>query len=122
MIHAASLKAEEIGATVSVAVVDRDGAVIAVDSMANADPASADAARERASTTASRFGQPAEEQASVLIPSGPKGSYVRTLGKLESQLGTLPILDGVNLIGAIAVAGGTDQQDHEACRVGLTGH
>jgi hypothetical protein len=31
-------------------------------------------------------------------------------------------MEGVNLIGAIAVAGGSDQQNHEACRVGLTGH
>jgi uncharacterized protein GlcG (DUF336 family) len=107
---------------VSVAVVDRDGVVIAAASMASADPASADEARRRAAATANAFAVPAGERTSVLIPSGPKGSYVQTLGKLETQSGTLPIVDGVNLIGAIAVAGGTDHQNHEACRVGLTGH
>jgi uncharacterized protein GlcG (DUF336 family)/NAD-dependent dihydropyrimidine dehydrogenase PreA subunit len=122
IIQAARIKAVELGATVSIAVVDRDGAMIAANSMDNADPSSAELARSRASVTAQAFGLPAAERTSVLIPSGPKGSYVQTLGKLDSQPGTLPIMEGVNLIGAIAVAGGSDQQNHEACRVGLTGH
>jgi ferredoxin len=122
IIHAVHAKATELGAAVSVAVVDRDGHVIAEDSMPYADAASVDEARRRASATASAFAVPAEDRSSVLIASGPKGSYVQTLGKLQTQSGALPIVDGVNLIGALGVAGGSDQQNHEACRVGLTGH
>jgi uncharacterized protein GlcG (DUF336 family)/NAD-dependent dihydropyrimidine dehydrogenase PreA subunit len=122
IIHAAQLKAAELGAVISVAVVDRDGQVVAEDSMPSADPVSADDARLRAALTVRTFGVPTGELTSVLIPSGPKGSYVQTLGKLETTLGTLPIVEGVILLGAVAVAGGTDQQNHEACRVGLTGH
>jgi ferredoxin len=122
IILAAQTKATELGAAVSVAVVDRDGKVIAEESMPSADPGSADDARLRAAATASAFDVPAEDRTSVLIASGPKGSYVQTLGRLKTQSGTLPIVDGVNFIGAIGVAGGSDQQNHEACRVGLTGH
>lgn len=122
IIHAARTKATEMGVSVSVAVVDRNGSVIAAESMEDADPASAELARSRASATVTAFGTPSEERTAVLIPSGPKGSYVQTLGKLDAQLGTLPIMEGVNLIGAVAVAGATDNQNHEACRVGLTGH
>ena len=121
MIHAAQAKAAELGALVSVAVVDRGGQQIAAEGMDGAGPASTELARTRAVACAGTFSVPSTELTSVLIPSGPKGSFVAQASAI-AQPGSLPIMEGVALIGAIGVAGGTTEQDHEACRVGLTGH
>jgi ferredoxin len=121
MVHAAHAKAAEMGALISVAVVDRSGQPIAAESMDGAGSASAELAGARASACANTFSVPATELTSVLIPSGPKGSFVAQANSV-AEPGSLPIIEGVALIGAIGVAGGTAEQDHEACRVGLTGH
>jgi len=118
MIRAAQSRALEVGAAVSVAIVDGQGQTVVRESMAGAEPASADLAEERASGTVIRLRSPSEEERAVLIESGPKGSVIAQR-PVSAQPGVMPILEGVNLMGAIGVAGGTDDQNLQCTRAGL---
>ena len=118
MIRAAQTRATEVGATVSVAIVDGQGNVVLKESMAGADPDSAALAEERAAGTVVRLRAPSEQEKAVLIDSGPKGSIIAQR-PVAAQPGVMPILEGVRLMGAIGVAGGTDAQNLQCTRAGL---
>jgi ferredoxin len=118
MIRAAQSRAIEVGAAVSVAIVDGQGKTVLRESMAGADPGSAALAEERASGTVVRLRSPSEQEQAVLIDSGPKGSVIAQR-PVSAQPGVMPILEGVNLMGAIGVAGGSDDQNLQCTRAGL---
>jgi ferredoxin len=118
MVRAARVKAAAIGANVAVAVVDVQGRVIALEAD-DAQSDSAEAAKSRASKTVSAFRAPAAELTRVMIQSGPKGAVVPAIDAKVALPGAMPIMEGVNVIGAIGVAGGTEDQDQQACRAGL---
>jgi uncharacterized protein GlcG (DUF336 family)/NAD-dependent dihydropyrimidine dehydrogenase PreA subunit len=118
MIRAAQTRAEEVGAAISVAIVDGQGKIVLRESMAGADRASADLAEERAAGTVVRLRSPSEQEKAVLIDSGPKGSVIAQR-PVSAQPGVMPILEGVNLMGAIGVAGGSDDQNLQCTRAGL---
>jgi ferredoxin len=119
MIRAAQAKALEMGASVSVTVVDGEQRVVASAGMDGAPEPSAKAAVSRAIATVTAFKAPKAELTPVMIASGPKGAVVSAIDAKVAQTGAMPIMEGVNVIGAIGVAGGTDDQDQQACRAGL---
>jgi ferredoxin len=120
MIRAAHAKAAEIGVSVSVTVVDWEQRTVAFASMDGAPEPSAKAASSRAIATVTAFRAPAADLTPVMIQSGPKGAVVPAIDAKVAQTGAMPIMEGVNVIGAIGVAGGTDEQDQQACRAGLS--
>lgn len=121
MIQAAHAKAAELSAVVSVAVVDEGGRLIALGRMDRARPLSVDMATNKAYTAAS-FQLGTSELANMASQNWFQSLVVSSQGRIMAQPGALPIVDGVNIIGAIGVAGGTDEQDQQSCRAGLASY
>ena len=120
MIRAAQAKARELSVSVSVTVVDGEQRIVAFAGMEGAPEPSNKAATSRAIATVAAFKAPKAELTQVMIQSGPKGAVVPAIDAKLAQIGAMPIMEGVNAIGAIGVAGGTDDQDQQACRAGLS--
>lgn len=121
MIQAAHVKAAELSATVSVAIVDEGGRLIALGRMDRARPLSVDMATNKAYTAAS-FQLGTSELANMASQNWFQSLVVSSQGRIMAQAGALPIVDGVNIIGAIGIAGGTDEQDQQCCRAGLASY
>jgi uncharacterized protein GlcG (DUF336 family)/NAD-dependent dihydropyrimidine dehydrogenase PreA subunit len=121
MISAAHQKAEQIGINVSVSVVDEAGRLIAFGKMDKALSMTIDLATSKAYTSASfqmasQMVAAMASQASLFVDS----VLVSSQGKMVPIGGGLPIVkDGVSIIGAIGVSGGTPDQDEECGRAGL---
>ncbi len=119
MIRAAHAYAAEVGIAITAVVVDEAGAPIAVGRMDGAEPHTAELAWNKAYTAAS-FQVSTHE----LVPEA-RRPWLRSLvvssrGRVMPARGGVPILDGIAIVGAIGVAGGTrDEQDHLCCRAGL---
>jgi ferredoxin len=119
MVQAAHAYAAEAGIAVAVAVVDEAGSPIAVGRMDGAQPMTAELALNKAYTAAS-FQVPTAE----LVPQA-RQPWLRSLaiasrGRIMAAGGGVPILDGIAVVGAIGVAGGSkDEQDILCCRAGL---
>lgn len=118
MIQSAHSKAAEMGANVSVAVVDEGGRLIALGRMDRARPMSVEMATNKAYTAAT-FQLSTTELSGLSGQSWFQSLVVSSQGKIMAQGGAFPIVDGVNVVGAIGVAGGTDDQDQQAGRAGL---
>ena len=119
MVQAAHAYAARAGLAVAVAVVDEAGAPIAVGRMDGADPRAAELAYHKAYTAAS-FQVSTQE----LVPEA-RQPWLRSLaigsrGRILPAGGGIPIIDGIAVVGAIGVAGGSkDDQDILCCRAGL---
>lgn len=124
MIRGAHAKAAELDVRVSVAVVDGGGQVVAAAGMEGASPESADAAASKGAiaVTAYRAASAELTTASVSVQLASPGAAAPARRLIAPPPGTMPIMDGVNLLGAIAVAGGTDDQDVLCCRAGLASY
>ena len=70
--------------------------------------------RNRTNTAAS-FKQPTQELSGVAGQAWFQSLIVSSGGKVTAGGGAIPLADG----GAIAVAGGTDEQDHRCCEAAL---
>jgi ferredoxin len=121
MIQAAHGKAAEVGAHISVAVVDEGGRLIALGRMDRARPMSVDMATNKAYTAAS-FQLATNELAALAGQNWFQSLVVSSQGRIMAQPGAMPIVDGVNIVGAIGVAGGTDEQDQQCCKAGLANY
>jgi uncharacterized protein GlcG (DUF336 family) len=114
LIQAAHAEAESIDLAITAVVVDESGRLVALGRMDGARPITVDIAMNKAYTAAS-FKQSTDELKSVAGQAWFQSLIVSSNGKVTAGGGAIPIEDG----GAIAVAGGTDDQDHRCCEVAL---
>lgn len=118
LVQAAKDKAEEMGCTLSVAVVDSGGYAITVSRMDGAVPITAKAATEMA-YTAAMFRAPG----TAILPLATKPWFqslvVSSGGQVIPAEGELPIEMEGEVVGGIAAAGATAEQDLACCEAAL---
>src|SRR5262245_59660206 len=118
MVRTAHTQAAQLDIQVTAVVVDQSGRVIALGRMDRAHPITVDMAMNKAYTAAS-FQQPTEELAGVAGQTWFQSLVVSSNGRIMPGGGALPIVEGGNVVGAMAVAGGTDEQDQRCCAAAL---
>ena len=121
MIQAGHAKARELDIAVSVAVVDEGGRLIAFGRMDQARPMSVDIAVNKAYTAAS-FQIPTSQLVAVAGQSWFQSMIVSSQGRIMAIAGGLPVLDTPNIVGAVGVSGGTEDQDQECCRAAVAAY
>jgi uncharacterized protein GlcG (DUF336 family) len=118
MVRTAHAEAAKMDVTCTAVVVDESGRLVALGRMDRARPITVDMAINRAYTAAS-FQQPTEELKSLAGQPWFQSLVVSSNGRIMAGGGALPIEQGGNIVGAIAVAGGTDEQDQRCCEAAL---
>ena len=118
LVQAAHAEAESIDLAVTAVVVDESGRLVALGRMDGARPISVEIATNKAYTAAS-FKQPTQELSGVAGQAWFQSLIVSSNGKVTAGGGAIPIQDAGQIVGAIAVAGGTDEQDHRCAEVAL---
>jgi uncharacterized protein GlcG (DUF336 family) len=98
-----------------------DIAVTAVGRMDKARPITVEIALNKAYTAAS-FQQPTKDLAGVAGQSWFQSLVVSSSGRIMPGGGALPVVEGGNVVGAVAVAGGTDEQDQKCAEVALASY
>ena len=101
----------------SIAVVDTNGDLVALQKMDQTQVASVGISIGKA-RTAARFRRPSAAFANVMAT--PAGGYVATLGDPPptASPGGIPLVEGGKIIGAIGCSGATGAQDDVACKAG----
>jgi len=118
LIQAAHAEAESVDLAVTAVVVDEGGRLVALGRMDRARPITVDIAMNKAYTAAS-FQQATEELKSAAGQAWFQSLIVSSNGKVTAGGGAIPIVDAGNIVGAIAVSGGTDEQDHRCAETAL---
>ena len=72
--------------------------------------------------TAASFQQPTKDLASVAGQSWFQSLVVSSNGRIMPGGGAVPIIEGGSVVGAIAVSGGTDEQDQKCAEVAMSGY
>lgn len=121
MVRNAHAQAAQLDIAVTATVVDQSGRMIALGRMDKARPITVEIALNKAYTAAS-FQQPTKDLAGVAGQSWFQSLVVSSNGKIMPGGGALPIVEGGNVVGAIAVAGGTDDQDQKCAEVALAAY
>ena len=116
MLTAARAKATELGITLSCAIVDVHGDLVAAVRMDGQGFLTMTVAQGKARTSA-LTGQPSGGL-------GERGAGFQAIGTALGQTvltvqGAVPIVQGGRRVGGIGCSGGTGQQDEEAARAGL---
>jgi uncharacterized protein GlcG (DUF336 family) len=114
LVQAAHAEAESIDLEVTAVVVDESGRVVALGRMDGARPISVDIATNKA-YTAVNFKQSTQELSGVAGQAWFQSLIVSSNGKVTAGGGAIPLEDG----GALAVAGGTDEQDHRCAEAAI---
>ena len=107
LIQAAHAEAESIDLAVTAVVVDEGGRLVALGRMDSARPITVDIAMNKAYTAAS-FQQSTDELEGVAGQSWFQSLIVSSNGRVTAGGGAIPIMEAGNVVGAMAVAGGTD--------------
>src|SRR4029079_11094927 len=110
MVRNAHGQAAQLDIAVTAVVVDPSGRMIALGRMDKARPITVEIALNRA-YTAANFQQPTKELAGVAGQTWFQSLVVSSNGRIMPGGGALPIVQGGTVVGAVAVAGGTDEQD-----------
>ncbi len=118
LIQAAHAEAESIDLAITAVVVDESGRLVALGRMDSARPITVDIAMNKAYTAAS-FHQSTNELKDVAGQAWFQSLIVSSNGRVTAGGGAIPIVDAGSVVGAMAVAGGTDDQDHRCCEVAL---
>jgi uncharacterized protein GlcG (DUF336 family) len=118
LVQAAHTEAESIDLAITAVVVDESGRLVALGRMDGARPISVDIAMNKAYTAAS-FKQPTDELKGIAGQAWFQSLIVSSNGKVTAGGGAIPIVDQGQVVGAVAVAGGTDEQDHRCAEVAL---
>jgi uncharacterized protein GlcG (DUF336 family) len=121
MVRAAHAKAVEQDIAVTAVVVDESGRTVALGRMDRARPITVDVASNKAYTAAS-FQQPTEQLSASAGQSWFQSLVVSSGGRIMPGGGAMPLLEGDRLIGAVAVAGGTEAQDQVCCEAALAAY
>jgi uncharacterized protein GlcG (DUF336 family) len=116
-LEAAIKKAEEIGTTMDIAVVDVGGNLKAFARMDGAWLGSIDVSQKKA-RTARFFDMNTGDIGQLSQPGGPLFNIEHSNGGLITFPGGVPIKDGDIVIGAIGVSGSTVENDHTVAAAG----
>lgn len=118
MVQAAHNRAAELDIAVTAVVVDESGRLTALGRMDRARPITSDIAMNRAYTAAS-FQQPTEQLTAVAGQTWFQSLVVSSNGRITPGGGAIPVMEGDRMVGAVAVAGGTEEQDTRCCEAAL---
>ena len=118
MIQAAKTKALELGANVSIAVVDGRGDLLTMLRLDNARWYTADVCRGKAFASAT-WGRPSEDLQERADHPVFRSVSMMQGGKIIPAKGALPISQDGQVVGAIGVSGGAPEQDVEIAQAGL---
>ncbi len=121
IVRSAHTQATQLDIAVTAVVVDQSGRMIALGRMDKARPITVEIAQNKAYTSAS-FQQPTQELAAVAGQSWFQSLVVSSNGRIMPGAGALPVVEGGNVVGAIAVAGGTEEQDQQCAEVALAAY
>lgn len=121
MVRTAHKQAQELDIAVTAVIVDQSGRMIALGRMDRARPITVDIALNKAYTAAS-FQQPTKELVGVAEQTWFQSLVVSSNGRIMPGSGALPIIEGGSVVGAIAVAGGTDEQDQRCAETALASY
>jgi uncharacterized protein GlcG (DUF336 family) len=121
MVRTAHNQAAQLNTAVTAVVVDESGRMVALGRMDRARPVTVDIAMNKAYTAAS-FQQPTSELASVASQTWFQSLVVSSNGRIMPGGGAIPIVEGGSVVGAIAVAGGTDEQDQQCAEAALAAY
>ena len=121
MVRNAHAQAVQLDIQVTAVVVDQSGRMIALGRMDRARPITVDIALNKAYTAAS-FQQPTKDLAGVAGQTWFQSLVVSSSGRIMPGGGALPIVEGGSVVGAIAVAGGTEEQDQRCAEVALASY
>ena len=116
-LEAAIKKAEEIGTTMDIAVVDVGGNLKAFARMDGAWLGSIDISQKKA-RTARFFDMNSGDIGQLSQPGGPLFNIEHSNGGLITFPGGVPLKDGDIVIGAIGVSGSTVENDHTVAAAG----
>lgn len=118
VVQAALAKAESLGISVCVAVLDRSGRLAGFARMPNAFLISGDMATKKAYAAAA-VGIPPEVVEEVLGNEAPRVREGIVLSGFTLVRGGLPLRAGEDLVGAVGVSGGSESQDVECAQAGV---
>ena len=121
MVRSAHAQAAKLDIAVTAVVVDPSGRMIALGRMDRARPITVEIAMNKAYTAAS-FQQPTKDLAGVANQAWFQSLVVSSNGKVMPGGGAVTINEGGNIVGAIAVSGGTDDQDQQCAEVALANY
>ncbi|MFI5267804.1 MAG: heme-binding protein [Chloroflexota bacterium] len=121
MVQAAHKKAAELDIAVTAVVVDESGRLMALGRMDRARPITSDIASNRAYTAAS-FQQPTEQLSASAGQAWFQSLVVSSNGRITPGGGAVPVMEGERIVGAVAVAGGTEDQDTRCCEAALAAY
>jgi uncharacterized protein GlcG (DUF336 family) len=121
MVRSAHAQAAQLDIAVTAVVVDPSGRMIALGRMDRARPITVEIALNKAYTAAS-FQQPTRELAAVAGQAWFQSLVVSSSGRIMPGGGAIPVVEGGNIVGAIGVAGGTDDQDQKCAEVALASY
>ncbi len=121
MVRSAHAQAAQLDIAVTAVVVDPSGRMIALGRMDKARPITVEIALNKAYTAAS-FQQPTKELAGVAGQTWFQSLVVSSNGRIMPGGGAVPIVEGGTVVGAVAVAGGTDDQDQTCAEVALASY
>ena len=118
MVRNAHNQATQLDIAITAVVVDQSGRMIALGRMDKARPITVEIALNKAYTAAS-FQQATKELSAVATQPWFQSLVVSSNGRIMPGGGALPIVEGGSVVGAVAVAGGTDDQDQKCAEVAL---
>jgi len=121
MVRSAHMQAAQLDIAVTAVVVDESGRMIALGRMDKARPITVEIALNKA-YTAANFQQATQELAAVAGQSWFQSLVVSSNGRIMPGAGALPVVEGGTVVGAIAVAGGTEDQDQRCAEVALAAY
>jgi uncharacterized protein GlcG (DUF336 family) len=121
MVRNAHTQATQLDIAVTAVVVDQSGRMIALGRMDRARPIAVEIALNKAYTAAS-FQQPTKELSGVAGQTWFHSLVVSSNGRIMPGAGALPIVEGGAVVGAVAVAGGTEDQDQRCAEVALASY
>ncbi len=121
MVRVAHAEAAQLDIAVTAAVVDQSGRMIAVGRMDRARPITVEMALNKAYTAAS-FQQPTKELSGVASQAWFQSLVVSSSGRIMPGAGAIPVVEGGNIVGAVSVAGGTEDQDQRCAEVALASY
>ena len=121
MVRSAHAQAAQLDIAVTAVVVDPSGRMIALGRMDKARPITVEIALNKAYTAAS-FQQPTKELGGVAGQTWFQSLVVSSNGRIMPGGGAVPIVEGGNVVGAVAVAGGTEDQDQNCAEVALAAY
>ncbi len=121
MVRTAHAEAAQLDIAVTAVVVDQSGRMIAVGRMDRARPITVEMALNRAYTAAS-FQQATKELSGIASQAWIQSLVVSSSGRIMPGAGAIPVVEGGNIVGAVAVAGGTEDQDQRCAEVALASY